>query len=142
MDPRIRGLAEQCARRLDGHRSDAATFHAVRSALTATGGLAASVGGVLTLALPDDTDTAMTITAIGGGVIALIGTFVGSLIGDPSDRLNRHARGFASWRRAIEAINRQDNSEIQYHLLQCLGDQGGEVTSPGSAAGNPQVQVH
>jgi hypothetical protein len=93
--------AETCASRLNVQRSRAGAYNGVRVTVTAVGGLASGVSGVVS-AVEDDQDAkrnAAIVAAIGGGV-ALAGTFVTSLIGDASDQLDRHAKGLSSWESA------------------------------------------
>jgi hypothetical protein len=90
--------AVTCAARLNRERSRAGTYNGVRVTVTAVGGLASGVGGVVS-AVKDDQDAkrnAAIVAAIGGGV-ALAGTFLTSLIGDASDQRDRHAKGLISW---------------------------------------------
>lgn len=93
--------AETCAARLNTHRSRAGSYNGVRVTVTAVGGLTSGVGGVIS-AIEDDEDAkrnAAIVAAVGGGV-ALAGTFLTSLVGDASDRLDRHAKGLTSWESA------------------------------------------
>jgi hypothetical protein len=104
-DSVLKEEAVVCAGRLNRHRDDAGLFNGVRVAVTATGGLAAGVGGVIAAASKDEAQkNAAIVAAIGGGV-ALIGTFLTTIIGDPSDKLTRHSRAIRSW---DEATNEAD----------------------------------
>ncbi len=93
--------AETCAARLNRERSRAGTYNGVRVTVTAVGGLASGVGGVVSVVESDEDAkrNAAIVAAIGGGV-ALAGTFLTSLIGDASDQLDRHAKGLSSWESA------------------------------------------
>jgi hypothetical protein len=93
--------AETCASRLNRERLRAGTYNGVRVTVTAVGGLASGIGGVVS-AVEDDKDSkrnAAIVAAVGGGV-ALAGTFLTSLIGDGSDQLDHHAKGLSSWESA------------------------------------------
>ena len=117
--------AHECAARLNEHRADARTFNAVRVTTTAIGGLAAGVGGVLSVAIPESQTTgsdAGKALAISGGVLALVGTFITSLIGEPSDRLQRHERARQSWERANSLVAQARRAEVPASERQRLID--------------------
>jgi hypothetical protein len=144
--------AETCASRLNRERSRAGTYNGVSVTVTAVGGLASGVGGVVS-AVEDDKDAkrnSAIIAAIGGGV-ALAGTFLTSLIGDASDQLDRHAKGLSSWEsartKADEARRAPDAGpehnrlirEVQSDLRSCQRDErpvgAGAPPNPGTAVG-------
>lgn len=144
--------AETCASRLNRERSRAGTYNGVRVTVTAVGGLASGVGGVVS-AIEDDKDAkrnAAVVAAIGGGV-ALAGTFLTSLVGDASDELDRHSKGLISWEsartkadeaRRAPATGPEHNrliGEMQQDLRRCQRDERPIVAAtplnPGPAVG-------
>jgi hypothetical protein len=144
--------AETCASRLNRERSRAGTYNGVRVTVTAVGGVTSGVGGVVS-AIEDDKDAkrnAAIVAAIGGGV-ALAGTFLTSLIGDPSDQLDRHAKGLSSWESARTKADQARRTpstgaeherlirDVQSDLRSCQRDErpvgAGAPTNPGPAVG-------
>jgi len=93
--------AQNCAGRLNGHRNAARNFSGIRNLVAALGGVTSGAGGLVSAMASSDNQQkdAAIVAAIGGG-IALGGTFVVGLIGDPSDRLKRHSDALRSWDRA------------------------------------------
>ena len=143
---------QTCASRLNRERSRAGTYNGVRVTVTAVGGLASGVGGVVS-AVENDKDAkrnAAIVAAIGGGV-ALAGTFLTSLVGDASDQLDRHAKGLSSWesarskadeaRRAPETGPEHNRliREVQSDLRSCQRDErpagAAAPPNPGPAVG-------
>jgi hypothetical protein len=144
--------AETCASRLNRERSRAGTYNGIRVTVTAVGGLASGVGGVVS-AVEDDKDAkknAAIVAAVGGGV-ALAGTFLTALIGDASDQLDRHAKGLSSWEsartkadeaRRLPTTGPEHNHlirEVQSDLRSCQRDErpagAGAPPNPGPAVG-------
>lgn len=102
--------AASCGARLNGHRNAAQNFTGLRVVLTGLGGLAGGAGGVVAALVPsgDQRQAAAVVAAIGGGV-ALLGTFISGLVGDPTDRLRRHAQASRSWDEARTLARRARN---------------------------------
>ncbi len=94
--------AQTCAGRLNRHRKSAGSFNTIRTIVTALGGLTSGAGGIVsaTVSSDDQQESAAYVAAI-GGAIALAGTFIVSIVGDPSDRLSRHSDALRSWDQAL-----------------------------------------
>jgi hypothetical protein len=138
----VRNDAEICASRLNKHIDRAAEFNGIRVGVTAVGGVAAGAGGVVAAAASkDDQKQAAAIVAAVGGGVALIGTFLLGVIGDPSDRLDRHSRGVRSWDEATTeadaAVAATGANEKNHHLqkasaalTRCRNDQAPPSAQP------------
>jgi hypothetical protein len=126
--------AQDCAGRMNGHIEAAHRFSIIRTVVTAIGGVTSGAGGVLSAFVSsDDQQKGAAWVAAAGGGIALAGTFIVGLSGDPAERLASHSRALRSWDRAraeaLRAVGKagraqqQELQEIDDLLQDCIKDQ-------------------
>lgn len=131
----MREEAEECAARLNGHRSTAEITSILQGIINGIGGAASSAGGVLGAVFNDDTTvtTAMgTMSAIGSG-LTLIGNLIIGFVGNPVEELRRHGDAQRSWEMAVEldAAN-GDQAAVRQHLERCQRDEAPPVRVEGT----------
>lgn len=129
-DPEAQGTrtaAEQCAARLNHHRSVAQVGGILQALFSGVGGVASGVGGVLSAIDFDDRGitTAMGILGAAGAGVTLIGNLIVGLVANPAKELRLHAQGTRSWDVAVELRYGGGNPQaIREALGRCVKDEG------------------
>lgn len=139
----IRAQAVACASHLNQDRSSAKSFNAVRVIVTGLGGVAGGAGGVISAAAPSNQTTQQEggaiVAAVGGG-IALIGTFIVGLIGDPTTYMKDHSNALQSWDKATNLeLTTPGTLAVYQALTDCVNGNppAGAVVPP--SPGNPAI---
>lgn len=132
-----RTAAEQCATRLNGHRTTAKVGGILQAIFSGVGGVAGATGGVLSAIDFDDRSitTAMGILGAAGAGVTLIGNLVVGLVANPVKALHLHSEGSRSWDVAVELRYSGGSPQaIKEALGRCAKDEGPPIRVVGTGA--------
>lgn len=122
----LRVAAEDCAARLNDHRSTAETVSIIQGVISGFGGAVGGAGGVLSAIDFGNRDitTAMGVMSSIGAGITLIGNLIIGLLANPLEELRLRALGARSWELAVELqFGHADPEAIHASLVRCAADE-------------------